>query len=297
MKPFFVLSAHDHYVTALHFSPNGKTLITVGMDRQIIHWSTADWTQGSARDAHENSINTISFHPDGQIYATGSTDGKIIIWSFPDGEILHTLSGHKKTVTSVRFSPDGSVLASASYDRTVRLWDWVKAKNTITLKGHTGNVSSLVFNKTGDQVYSTAIGGEIRQWALTNSGKLLGKHTTHEIAGTSLSLSPDGAQLASGGADGMIKLWDMHNFSQIGEINLGGRMPSYIRFHPDGLRLFASVPYGVLTINTQSKAISKDWSLKPKGVYGVDVSPDGRWLAVGAADKKAYLWDLDAMNC
>ena len=45
MNPSLILSAHTHYVTALGFSPDGKTLITVGMDRQIIHWST---TTGAA---------------------------------------------------------------------------------------------------------------------------------------------------------------------------------------------------------------------------------------------------------
>lgn len=297
MNPSFILSAHKHYVTALRFSPDSKTLITVGMDRQIIHWSSDDWQQISVREAHENSINSIHFHPDGPLYATGSTDGNILIWSYPDGKLLHTLRGHKKTITGVRFSPDGTQLASASYDRTLRIWDWAKEVSTLTLKGHTGNVSSLAFSKDGKQLFSTALGGEIRCWSLARGGLLLSSHPAHDLAGASLSLSPDGGTLASGGADSTIKLWSIADLSIQAEIDLDGRMPTCIRFHPDNQRLFATVPHGVLTINTRVSRIREDWPLKPKGVYGLDVSPNGRWLAVGAADKKAYIWDLDTINC
>lgn len=297
MNPSFILSAHSHYVTNLRFSPDSNILITVGMDRQIIHWSTSGWKQTSSCTAHANSINTVDFHPDGHRYATGSTDGSILVWSNPGGELLHTLSGHKKTITGVRFSPDGNLLASSSYDRTVRIWDWTQPENILTMIGHSGNVTSLVFSKNGSHLFSTALRGEIRRWSLASGGLLLSSHPAHEIAGTSLSISPDGNLLASSGADGKIKLWSADDLSLQAEVDLNGRVPSCIHFHPDGLRLFASVPHGVVTINTRADRIREDWPLPPKGVYGLDVSPNGRWLAVGAADKKVYIWDLDAINC
>ena len=160
------------------------------------------------------------------------------------------------------------------------------------LKGHTGNVSSLVFSKNGSDLFSTALGGEIRRWSLAGGG--LRSATIPPMRSlVPRSASPPTAHLlASGGADGKIKLWKTTDLSLQAEIDLDGRMPTCIRFHPDGLRLFASVPHGVLTINTRTGRIREDWPLKPKGVYGLDISPNGRWLAVGTADKKAYIWDL-----
>jgi WD40 repeat protein len=35
-------------------------------------------------------------------------------------------------------------------------------------------------------------------------------------------------------------------------------------------------------------------NLKPKGITSVTFSPDGQWLAVGAADKKIRLWKMDS---
>ena len=43
----------------------------------------------------------------------------------------------------------------------------------------------------------------------------------------------------------------------------------------------------------------EDWVLlaelpiSTKAVYGMAFSPDGRWLAVGAADGKIRVWELD----
>jgi WD40 repeat protein len=44
---------------------------------------------------------------------------------------------------------------------------------------------------------------------------------------------------------------------------------------------------------------ARDWSIieeipvKPKGVYAVSLSADGRWLAMGAADRRVRVWDLE----
>ncbi len=35
-----------------------------------------------------------------------------------------------------------------------------------------------------------------------------------------------------------------------------------------------------------------EWTLKVKGVYTVDYSYNGQWIAIGSADKRIRIWDL-----
>ena len=109
------------------------------------------------------------------------------------------MSGHEGAINSIAFSTNKSkpLLASASWDKTIKLWDVNCRKDCKPLTTLTGH---------GNGVQSVAF-------------------------------SPDGRTLASAGADGLIKLWEMRSSKELATLN-GGNVWS-VAFSPDG-RILAS---------------------------------------------------------
>jgi WD40 repeat protein len=119
---------HDRIET-LGFSPDGRTVATVGLDRTIKLWDMRDPRRPrelSAFTGHTEKVFAAVFSPDGSTLATAGDDKAIKLWDVRDPRRPHevsALSGHTNSVTWVEFSPDGHTLATAGMDKTTRLWE------------------------------------------------------------------------------------------------------------------------------------------------------------------------------
>ncbi len=110
-------------VTALAFSPDGKTLAAGGADGQIYLFNVADGKFIRALAGHTSAITSVAFHPTGTLLVSASKDRTLRLWTPATGQLVKALEGHTAWVQCVTFLAQGTRLASASADHTVRLWD------------------------------------------------------------------------------------------------------------------------------------------------------------------------------
>jgi WD40 repeat protein len=114
----------------------------------------------------------------------------------------------------------------------------------------------------------------------------------HSMPIWTVSFSPDGKTLASGGVDQTIKLWDTTTGRQLRTLVATSSVLSIV-FSPDG-NLIAS-GYSGDTIGLWDVAtgdLRRTFTGHSEAIISVAFSPDGQTLASGSADLSIKLWDV-----
>jgi len=106
-------------VAQVVFSPNGKTLATVGDDGPARLWDLA--TQTQIGRSFRNGV-PLAISPDGKTLATVGRDSNVWLWDVATHTQIGTLLGGRG-VSAAAFSSDGKTLATVGNDGKARLWD------------------------------------------------------------------------------------------------------------------------------------------------------------------------------
>lgn len=134
----------------------------------------------------------------------------VYLWNASGGDIQQLLATEGESyVTSVNWAGDGRHIAVGFSDNNCQIWDAERLRPIRNLGGHTSRVSSLSWNNhtlsTGSRD-STIIHHDVR--IRDHIVQTLRGHQ-QEVCG--LKWSPSGSQLASGGNDNMLMIWDARN--------------------------------------------------------------------------------------
>jgi cell division cycle 20-like protein 1 (cofactor of APC complex) len=136
----------------------------------------------------------------------------VYLWT-PQGKVTKLNDvGQTDSITSVNWSKNGHYLSIGAYSGNVQIWDIKKTKPIRIVRAHESRVGSIAWNS---KILST--GSRDKSIALTDLrdkkdsfAQLLGHK--QEVCG--LRWSPDEQQLASGGNDNKLLVWNATNFER-----------------------------------------------------------------------------------
>jgi WD40 repeat protein len=112
--------AHEGWVNAVVWSPDGKRVATASHDHTARVW---DAVNGQAL-AHEGGVMAVAWSPDGKRVATASHDHTARVWDVVSGQAVTPPLAHEDEVKAVAWSPDGKrVTTAASGGNAARVWD------------------------------------------------------------------------------------------------------------------------------------------------------------------------------
>ena len=244
------LGGHRRFVHALTFRPDGECLATLGDEGTIRVWDT-----GSGRELRAMSASTpvsltpgselaeLRWSPDGRRLASAGGDGLVRIWDPATGRETARIAHNAR---SVAWSPDGARIASAGESGLeIRSWDPRNEGRLGPVLRRPGHVTSLSWSPDGRRVAAFSDDfndgsrtGWLTVWDATSGEKVFRVAAVSAL--WSVAFSPDGTRLATGGKEGIVRVYDAADGRECAASFAGCRVVSGLAFSPDGRRLHAA---------------------------------------------------------
>jgi WD40 repeat protein/serine/threonine protein kinase len=292
---------HPGPIQATAFSPDGRTVLTVGTDHGARLWETESGHVIGQPLGHPDRVLAACCRPDGTIL-TGCADGGIRSWKAgaPQPHASHSLGAGP--VLALAFSADGRFVA-AGRPSAVQLWE-TDAWKLLAEKDHQGVIQALAVSADGTAVLTGTEDGTVRLWEVS-AGEPLRELGNHRYEVRALAFSPDGRFVLSGSEDYTAQLWERATGKPVGKPLRHQDVVQAVAFAPMSTK---DRQAGVQVLLTASRdGTARLWQkppgqpvVKPLGsplehhspVGAAAFSPDGRHVLTGDQDQRVWLWEV-----
>lgn len=289
-----VIRAHQGAVNAVLVTPSGTAVISGGEDRQLNAWNLMDGTPEALRQSLNAPITALAMSGSERL-AVGDSDGTTTLFRLgvrmPMGSLKD--DAHDKpaaALTGIAFFSDPTRLVTATSDGLLRVWHLPRSPSIGYLPDHAAAITTMAWSHDGRYALTSAAdrslrilemeqGRQVRELrdldapviasefssateltALTKKGTLLRYHIELDTVVSQRTLPVQrisAAQLAIGAHRALVA---------------------------SGNRVFLfALPHGELLREVQT----------PQTVHAVAISSDGKLAAIGSADERIRIYDLD----
>jgi WD40 repeat protein len=286
-----VLIESNSSVNDIEFSPDGKLLASCHADGELLLWNTNNWKIIKRWKIINGTLRTIAFSPDGLLLA-GSSFGKINIFNINCDTCIKSFSGYGSDIFALKFLPDGTKLIAGSFKR-LDIWDinTNSILSSFNLEG--GYVDDIDLQPNGNLFAITSNMDVVLM--KTNEKNGIDTVAKFNFMTKKLCFSPDGKKLVTGCYDGIIREWDISNYSLIRSMVAGNSVIYSILYSPDGSKLYSGNDEGKLQYwETNTGNLLCLCQGHTDLIWKIKYFPGGLILGTsGLSDERIFLWNAN----
>lgn len=228
--------AHAGWIRSIALSPNQQQLASAGNDRMIRIWSVPDRMLISELSGHQQPICSLAFHPAGDRLASADHIGVIKDWDLSSARLVRELDGSATHFSnkgnrgtsgglrSLLFTSNGQFLVGSGVvgggdplgqavnpGGIVFDWNLGQRKTLLKAKGNELGVAwGMVYHPTSHFVSAISGGMSAKHvyfWKVSDEQPFYSIELPSP--GRSLTLHPDGTQLAVALHDGKVQIYSL----------------------------------------------------------------------------------------
>jgi len=208
---------HDHWVILVAFSPDSRSLVSVGYDNRVHLWDSS--TGQPLRSLEGIPIGDVIAVSSDHRYIATVTGTILRVLDLSTG--LHVVKKEGlPEAASISFAPDDIRVVTGHYDGRARVWNIRTGEQADMIECDVGVVTALTFSIRNSQFACGGHSGKIQIWdswanrRKTSEPKLTGRHDTYISAA---AFSRDGSRLATGDTYGGLQVWEVSTSCPVGD--------------------------------------------------------------------------------
>ena len=192
------------------------------------------------------------------------------------------------------YSPDGKYIITAGSDSSIIIWNADRLTIYRTLTGLNARPNVAVVSPSDEFVLAGGKDNKVSMWDLSIMPPVITKtYEGHKGQIKSIDVSYDSKYMASGSADGTIRIWDLMSANLIYELKGHKKDVNSICYSPVGNILASGGADGILILWNMDKGSMIISQAGHKGwIRDIVFSPDGKFIATCGDDKLINIWQV-----